>query len=376
MAYAVERSIPILTRAQALALLMKGSRSIAVAGTHGKTTTSSMMTVALQACGVDPSFAIGGTLTASGSNAHRGTGDFFVAEADESDGSFVEYQPLAAIVTNIEHDHVDFFHTPEAVTEVFDSFAATISPDGFLVYCADDAGSKRLGESRLSCTPISYGTSDGVDLALDQIALKAMGSTARVMWKGRAVGTLELQVPGHHNLLNAAGCLAMGMALQLPVHQLLDGLHNFRGAGRRFELKATEHGIRIIDDYGHHPTEIRVTLEAARRYAGDGRVLVIFQPHRYSRTQAFLDGFASSLDLADDVTLLEIYAASEKPIHGITSELIAAKMERGHYLPNFVQASDRIIEMAQPGDVIITLGAGDVNSLAPIIAEGLQRRFA
>jgi len=187
MAYAVERSIPILTRAQALALLMKGSRSIAVAGTHGKTTTSSMMTVALQACGVDPSFAIGGTLTASGSNAHRGTGDFFVAEADESDGSFVEYQPLAAIVTNIEHDHVDFFHTPEAVTEVFDSFAATISPDGFLVYCADDAGAKRLGESRLSCTPISYGTSDGVDLALDQIALKAMGSTARVMWKGRAV---------------------------------------------------------------------------------------------------------------------------------------------------------------------------------------------
>lgn len=376
MAYAVERSIPILTRAQALALLMKGSRSIAVAGTHGKTTTSSMMTVALQACGVDPSFAIGGTLTASGSNAHRGTGDFFVAEADESDGSFVEYQPLAAIVTNIEHDHVDFFHTPEAVTEVFDSFAATISPDGFLVYCADDAGSKRLGESLLACTPISYGTSEGVDLALDQIALKAMGSTARVMWKGRAVGTLELQVPGHHNLLNAAGCLAMGMALQLPVHQLLDGLHNFRGAGRRFELKATEHGIRIIDDYGHHPTEIRVTLEAARRYAGDGRVLVIFQPHRYSRTQAFLDGFATSLDLADDVTLLEIYAASEKPIHGITSELIAAKMERGHYLPNFVQASDRIIEMAQPGDVIITLGAGDVNSLAPIIAEGLQRRFA
>ena len=376
MAYAVERSIPILTRAQALALLMKGSRSIAVAGTHGKTTTSSMMTVALQACGADPSFAIGGTLTASGSNAHRGTGDFFVAEADESDGSFVEYQPLAAIVTNIEHDHVDFFHTPEAVTEVFDSFAATISPDGFLVYCADEAGSKRLGESLLACTPISYGTSEGVDLALDQIALKAMGSTARVMWKGRAVGTLELQVPGHHNLLNAAGCLAMGMALQLPANQLLDGLHNFRGAGRRFELKATEYGIRIIDDYGHHPTEIRVTLEAARRYAGDGRVLVIFQPHRYSRTQAFLDGFATSLDLADDVTLLEIYAASEKPIHGVTSELIAAKMEHGHYLPNFVQASDRIIEMAQPGDVIITLGAGDVNSLAPIIAEGLQRRFA
>ncbi len=376
MAYAIERSIPILTRAQALALFMNGSRSIAVAGTHGKTTTSSMMTVALQACGVDPSFAIGGTLMASGSNAHRGTGDFFVAEADESDGSFVEYKPLAAIVTNIEHDHVDFFHTPDAVTEAFDSFAATISPEGFLVFCADDPGSKRLGHSLLACTPISYGTSPGADLALDNIVLQALGSSARVMWKGRAVGTVELQVPGQHNLLNAAACLAMGMALQLPIHQLLEGLHNFRGAGRRFELKATEHGIRIIDDYGHHPTEIRVTLEAARRYAGDGRVLVIFQPHRYSRTQAFLDEFAVALDMADDVTLLEIYAASEKPIHGITSELIAAKMQRGHYLPNFVDAADRLIEMAQPGDVIITLGAGDVNSLAPIIAEGLSRRFA
>ena len=376
MAYAVERSIPILTRAQALAALMSGSKSIAVAGTHGKTTTSSMLTVALQACGVDPSFAIGGTLTASGSNAHRGTGDFFVAEADESDGSFVEYRPLAAIVTNIEHDHVDFFHTPEAVTEVFENFAATISPQGFLVYCADDAGATRLGTSVLTCTPISYGESENADLRIDQIELKAMGSSARVMWRGRAVGHLELQVPGHHNLLNAASCLAMGLTLEMPIHQLLEGLHNFRGAGRRFELKATEHGIRIIDDYGHHPTEITVTLQAARRYAGDGRVLVIFQPHRYSRTQAFLHDFAASLDLADDVTLLEISAASEKPIHGVSSSLIAEKMSRGHFIPNFASASERVIEMAKPGDVIITLGAGDVNSLAPIIAEGLQRRFA
>lgn len=376
MAYAVERSIPILTRAQALALLMRGSRSIAVAGTHGKTTTSSMMTVALQACGVDPSFAIGGTLTASGSNAHRGTGDIFVAEADESDGSFVEYKPLAAIVTNIEHDHVDFFHTPEAVTEIFDRFAQTISPQGFLIYCADDVGSARLGKSSIPCSSISYGVSEGSDLRIDQIQLNPMGSQARVLWKGSAVGNLELQVPGHHNLLNAAACLAMGLSLELPVHQLLEGLHNFRGAGRRFELTATVHGIRIIDDYGHHPTEIRVTLEAARRYAGDGRVLVIFQPHRFSRTQAFLNEFAIALELADDVTLLEIYAASEKPIHGVTSSLIAGKMTKGSYIPNFAAAADRVIEMAQPGDVIFTLGAGDVNSLAPIIAEGLQRRFA
>ncbi len=376
MAYAVQRSIPILTRAQALALLMRGSKSIAVAGTHGKTTTSSMMTVALQGCGVDPSFAIGGTLMASGSNAHRGTGDFFVAEADESDGSFIEYKPLAAIVTNIEHDHVDFFQTADEVTGVFEKFASTITPDGFLIYCADDAGSAKLGSLVAPYSRISYGVHEGADLRVDQISLLPMGSTSRILWKGRTVGTLELQVPGHHNVLNAAACLAMGLSLGLPVHQLLEGLHSFRGAGRRFELKATVHGIRIIDDYGHHPTEIQVTLDAARRYAGDGRLLVIFQPHRYSRTQAFLDGFARTLDLADDVTLLEIYAASEKPIPGISSELIAEKMIHGHFIPNFVTASERVIEMAKPGDVVITLGAGDVNSLAPIIAEGLQKRFA
>ena len=376
MAFAVQRSIPILTRAQALALLMRGSKSIAVAGTHGKTTTSSMMTVALQGCGVDPSFAIGGTLMASGSNAHRGTGDYFVAEADESDGSFVEYKPMAAIVTNIEHDHVDFFQTPEEVTAVFEKFASTIAADGLLVFCADDAGSQKLGAQSATYSRISYGISDSADLRVDQIALLPMGSTSRIIWKGRAVGTLELQVPGHHNVLNAAACLAMGLSLGLPAHQLLEGLHSFRGAGRRFELVATVHGIRIVDDYGHHPTEIKVTLDAARRYAGDGRLLVIFQPHRYSRTQAFLEDFATTLDLADDVTLLEIYAASEKPIIGISSELISEKMKNGHFIPNFVSASERVIEMAKPGDVIITLGAGDVNSLAPIIAEGLQKRFA
>ena len=376
MAFAVQRSLPILTRAQALSRLMQGSTSIAVAGTHGKTTTSSMMTVALQACGVDPSFAIGGTLMASGSNAHRGTGKYFVAEADESDGSFIEYRPKAAIVTNVEHDHVDFFHTPEEVTDAFARFASTISPDGFLIYCADDSGSRRLGENTKECSTISYGESSHADLRIDQISLLPMGSTSRILWHGRAVGTLELQVPGHHNILNAAACLAMGLSFELPIHQLLEGLHSFRGTGRRFELKSTEHGIRIVDDYGHHPTEIKVTLDAARRYAGDGRLLVIFQPHRYSRTQAFLNEFAEALDLADDVTLLEIYAASEKPIPGVSAELISEKMSKGHFIPNFAQATDRVVELAKPGDVIITLGAGDVNSLAPIIAEGLMKRFA
>jgi len=369
-------NIPTYTRAQALALLMSESTSIAVAGTHGKTTTSSMLTVALQACGVDPSFAIGGTISASGSNAHRGTGEYFVAEADESDGSFVEYKPFGAIVTNVEHDHVDYFATPGDVTAAFEEFARTISPEGFLVYCADDAGSSALGQSMRNIVSISYGENSESDLHIDQVELGAKGSRARALWKGKSIGHLELNVPGRHNVDNAGAALAVGLHLGLPAAGLLAGLASYAGTGRRFELKGTVHGIRVIDDYGHHPTEIKVTLDAARRYAGDGRLLVIFQPHRYSRTQAFMSEFASALSLADFVLLLEIYAASEKPIAGVSSEVIAEAMENGKYIPNFVEATDSIIEMAKPGDVIITLGAGDVSSLGPIIIDGLTKRFA
>jgi UDP-N-acetylmuramate--alanine ligase len=373
---ATELGIPIFTRAQALALLMSESVSIAVAGTHGKTTTSSMLAVAFQACGVDPSFAIGGTISASGSNAHRGTGEYFVAEADESDGSFIEYKPFGAIVTNIEHDHVDFFATPDDVTAAFDDFAATISPNGFLVYCADDPGSLSLGNRVKNITTISYGESSDTNLHIDQVELAAKSSRARALWNGKSVGHLEINVPGRHNIHNAAAALAVGLHLGLPAGGLLAGLASFAGTGRRFELKGTVHGIRVIDDYGHHPTEIKVTLEAARRYAGDGRLLVIFQPHRYSRTQAFMTDFASSLSLADTVILLEVYAASEKPISGVSSEVIAQSMHNGIYIPNFVEATDAITEMAKPGDVIMTLGAGDVSSLGTIILDGLTKRFA
>lgn len=375
MARARELSLPLITRAQALAVLMSTSKSLAVAGTHGKTTTSSMLTVALQACGVDPSFAIGGTLTASGSNAHRGTGEFFVAEADESDGSFLEYRPFSAIVTNVEHDHVDFFATEDSVMDIFSEFAHSISAGGFLIYCKDDAGAQTIASRGSVATQVSYGVDPHADLVLDQVKLLPMGSQARALWKGRSIGTIELQVPGHHNLLNASAALALGLSLALPSAGLLEGLASFQGAGRRFELKASVAGIRVIDDYGHHPTEIAVTLTAARRYAGDGRVLVIFQPHRYSRTQAFLDQFAVTLDLADLAILLEIYPASEKPIAGVSASQIVERMNNGKYIPNFLEASEAIIAIAKPGDVILTLGAGDVNSLAPIIVQGLERRF-
>ena len=370
-----ELGIDILTRAAALSILMSDSISIAVAGTHGKTTTSSMLAVALQACGADPSFAIGGTITASGSNAHRGTGEIFVAEADESDGSFIEYHPFAAIVTNVEHDHVDFFATPESVESAFIAFAATINPDGFLTYCADDDGALKLAEQTTGLTRISYGVREGSDLTLDSIELLAMGSHARAIWHGKSIGFIELQVPGHHNLLNAAAVLATGLQLGFNAADLLQGLAVFRGTGRRFEVKGTVHGVRVIDDYGHHPTEIDVTLRAARRYTGDGRLIVIFQPHRYSRTQAFAAGFAQSLALADRAIVLEIYAASEKQIPGVTAKIITDLMDKGEYIPNFIEVTESVIEAAEPGDVIITLGAGDVSSLAPIIVDGLIRRF-
>ena len=375
-ARAAELKIPTLTRAAALAVLMSESKSVAVAGTHGKTTTSSMLAVALQACAADPSFAIGGTITASGSNAHRGTGEIFVAEADESDGSFTEYHPFGAIVTNVEHDHVDYFPTPESVAQAFRDFAATIKSEGFLTYCADDAGAVALASTTKNVQLISYGTSDGADLHIDQIELMTMGSSARAVWNGKTVGHIELQVPGHHNLLNAAGVLATGLKLGFGAAELLTGLATFRGTGRRFELIGTVHGVRVVDDYGHHPTEIQVTLEAARRYAADGRLIVIFQPHRFSRTQAFASAFAAVLDTADRAIVLEVYAASEKPIDGVTSKLITRQMKNGEYIPNFVEVTDSVIEMAQPGDVIMTLGAGDVSSLAPIIVDGLNRRFA
>ena len=338
--------IPEITRAAALALLMSESVSIAIAGTHGKTTTSSMATIALQSAGTDPSFAIGGILKSSGSNAHRGSGKYFVAEADESDGSFVAYHPHAAVITNVEWDHVDHFSSEHEVFKAFDDFVKTIG----------------------------YGKSTDAALRVDQIFLSAAGSTARVLWNGAKIGTLELSVPGEHNVLNAAAVMAVGLELGLPAASLLDGLVKFHGAGRRFELKGTVNGVRVIDDYGHHPTEIKVTLEAAKRYAGGGRVLVIFQPHRYSRTKAFINQFAEALSLADKSWLLEVYAASEQPISGVSSANIAKLLGNSKFEPNFISVTEAVAAEAKPGDVIITLGAGDVSSLGPLIIEELQKQ--
>ncbi len=373
---AKSQGIQVLERAQALALLLVGSRSIAVAGTHGKTTTTSMLTVALQHCGFDPSFSIGATIRNSGTNAHQGSGDVFVVEADESDGSFVAYKPLGAIITNIELDHVDNFADISDIDQIFAEFVKSVQPEGFLIVCGDDPGVKRL-LSKSGAIPqevITYGTSDDVDLRIDRIFVSGNSAMARVSFKGRVLGELELSITGAHNLMNAAAALATAIKLGASAQEVIAGLKLFTGARRRFEMKGSVRGVTVIDDYGHHPTELEATLKTARIFAGTGRVLTVFQPHRYSRTKAFSEGFAKSLELADYTFLLEIYPASEAPIPGVTSSLIASKMNpsKVSYEPSMPQVVEQIAKFAQPGDVIVTLGAGDVSSLGKLILAALE----
>lgn len=376
---ALEAGIPVVERAEALAELMTGKRSVAIAGTHGKTTTTSMLTVALQHCGFDPSFSIGATVRNSGTNAHHGSGDTFIVEADESDGSFTAYKPLGAIITNIELDHVDNFKNLSEVEALFRSFVGTIQSGGFLVLCADDHGTQTLiqelrsqNESNLSI--VTYGEDSLADVKLDRIFVGPKSASARVVLKGRVLGEMELSISGRHNITNAAGALAAAIALGANPMDVIAGLKLFTGARRRFEVKGSVNGITVVDDYGHHPTEIRATLETARIFAGTGRIFAIFQPHRYSRTQAFAQEFATSLADADHTFLLEIYPASEKPIAGITSSVISSKMEKSivTYEPSMPAVVDVVAHQAKPGDLIITLGAGDVSALGPLIIEALE----
>ena len=376
---AKERGLEILTRAQALASLMEGKRSIAVAGTHGKTTTTAMLTVALQSAGLDPSFAIGGLINSSGVNAHLGSGDIFVAEADESDGSFTAYHPLGAIITNLELDHVDHFATLEDLYVVFIEFVNTIQSGGFVIACGDDPGVIELLSriNRPDLSIITYGEKTA-DFQLSRIHLEPSAALARLSKNGKILPELRLTIPGLHNLFNATAALAAGEKLGAGVPELLRGLETFSGSRRRFEHQGNVNGIEVIDDYGHHPTEIRVTLETAKAYAAPGRVLVIFQPHRFSRTQAFAAEFARSLELADQAFVLEVYPASEAPIPGVTSQLITRASSAGTilYEPSMLAVVQEVLAVAQPGDVIMTLGAGDVSSLAPVLVQALAERYA
>jgi UDP-N-acetylmuramate--alanine ligase len=337
-----------------------------------------MLTVALQSAGMDPSFAIGGTINTAGTNAHSGSGSIFVAEADESDGSFLAYKPTGAIITNIELDHVDHFANEDEVFAVFEQFVDSIKPNGFLIACGDDDGVHNLLKriKRKDLKIHLYGKGDKNDFRIDKIHLAPTTSTASISSTGRKIGELKLAVAGEHNVLNALAAFAAASALEVAEEKVVTGLGTFTGTRRRFELKGEVSGIKVIDDYGHHPTELIVTLKAAKNLAQAGRVLVIFQPHRYSRTAAFANQFSQALSLADFTYLLEVYAASEKPLPGVSSLLIAKNMsaQQVKFEPSMLQVVSDVVAMAKSGDVIITLGAGDVSSLGEPILQALASR--
>lgn len=385
-----EENIPVIRRSDLLGELLEGHRQVLIAGTHGKTSTTSMAVVALQTAGMDPSFAIGGQLNKAGTNAHQGTGEAFVAEADESDASLLRYTPEIAVVTNIEPDHLDFFETPEAYFQVFEDFAERLTPGGTLVVCLDDPGAAALGERAVArgINAVGYGTVDAV-AAHPTVPAKATILSSRVVAEGtHAVLDLDgreveviLQIPGNHMVLNGAAALLSGYLLGADVDKLAEGLSDFSGVRRRFEYHGTVRdgqfaGASVYDDYAHHPTEVEAVLNAARERvvaAGEGRVIVAFQPHLYSRTLEFTREFAEALSLADAAVVLEIFGAREKPVEGVTSRVITDEMTIPvSYEPNFSAVPDRIAEIAGPADIVLTMGAGSVTMLAPEILDRLR----
>ncbi len=374
-----ERGLRVLLRAEALAALMAGRRGVAVAGTHGKTTTTSMLTVAAFHCGVDPSFAIGGHLNEAGSNAHHGSGDMFIVEADESDGSFLVYSPYAAVVTNVEADHLDHYGDAAAVDRAFEQFVDTVDRDGFLVACADDPGARRLADhARARGVDVrTYGTAEDADLrVLDVVTIGTTSSWTPVL-DGRRLQRVRLAVPGRHLALNSAAALLTGLGLGLPEALLVEGLGGYTGVRRRMELKGSASGVRVYDDYAHHPTEVTAQLQAAREVAGGGRLVVAFQPHRYSRTLAFAEGFGQALGLADEVVVMEVYAAGEDPVPGASGATVAAAVplpgDRVVFEPSWSAAPAELARRARPGDLVLTLGAGDVTAVGPEVLRLLEQ---
>ncbi|QRP48766.1 UDP-N-acetylmuramate--L-alanine ligase [Amycolatopsis sp. FDAARGOS 1241] len=378
------RNIPVLHRAQALAGLMAGHRVACIAGTHGKTSTTSMLTVALQHCRLDPSFAIGGDLNESGANAHHGEGGIFVAEADESDGSFLTYSPSVAVVTNVEPDHLDHHGTAEAYVKVFTEFVGRLQPGGLLVVCADDPGAAALGDQAAAggVRVRRYGrTATGEeDVRVLDYKPAPDGGVVRIALGGSGGADeldLRVAVPGEHMALNAVAALLAGVELGAPVDGLAEGLAAFGGVRRRFEFKGRSGDVRVYDDYAHHPTEVAAQLKAVRTAAGAGRVLVVFQPHLYSRTQSFAAEFAEALSLADAVVVLDVYGAREEPVPGVTGALIADRVTSPvHYQPAFDVAAGLVAGLVKPGDLVVTMGAGDVTQLGPEILAELDRRTA
>ncbi len=387
---AQRRGIRVMHRAAALASVMIGRQGIAVAGTHGKTTTTSMITTILRHCGADPSYVIGGILAESGLGAGEGTGEAFVVEADESDGSFLMLAPQAAVVTTVEADHLDNYGSLAEIERAFAAFVAKIPAGGLLVTCADDQGARALaGRLSAGAQAVSYGTAADADYRVTGVRPAGLRTALTVTGGPRTPMTgpvdVEIAVPGRHNALNAAAAFALtvqlGERLGVRPADAAAGLAAYRGARRRMELKGEVGGVQVIDSYAHHPTELAADLTAARDAVGGdtgpgGRLIAVFQPHLFSRTRIFAAQFGAALDKADEVLVLDVYAAREDPEPGVTGQLVADAVPGGRasFLPDAGAVPAAVAALAKPGDMVLTMGAGDVTALGPPILAALRDR--
>ncbi|HZN52553.1 MAG TPA: UDP-N-acetylmuramate--L-alanine ligase [Methylomirabilota bacterium] len=368
-----QQQIPAIPRAEMLAELMRLKYGIAIAGTHGKTTTTSMVGAVLAEGRYDPTIVVGGRVTSLGSNARLGQGEFLVAEADESDGSFLKLAPTIAVVTTIDAEHLDHYGNLDAIRDAFVAFVNRVPFYGSAVLCLDEPNIQRL-IPRIEKRIVTYGLESGADLVARRVRLTGMTSRFEVFHRLSLLGELTLRIPGRHNVLNALAVVGVGLDLEIPFAAIQKALAGFSGVQRRFQVLGSAGGVTVVDDYGHHPTEIAAVLNAAR----DGRpsrIVAVFQPHRFSRTRDLLDEFGPALALADEVVLLDIYAAGEPPIPGVTLDTLAAALRRDvkslHVVADFDQAASAIGRLSRPGDVVVTLGAGSIGTLPERILRAL-----
>jgi UDP-N-acetylmuramate--alanine ligase len=371
-----KQQIPVIARGEMLAELMRLKYGIAVAGSHGKTTTTSMVATVLNAAGLDPTVVVGGRVAAiGGSNARIGQSRFLVVESDESDGSFLKLAPIVAVVTNIDREHLDHYSGIDEIREAFTEFVNKVPFYGVAVLCMDDPNLQRIYPDIRRRT-LTYGRSAQVDLQISDVKLDPTGSTFKVNRRNGVLGEFRVQIPGIHNVLNATAAIGVGLEMEVSYAKIREGLEQFSGVDRRFSIRGVERGITVVDDYGHHPTEVKATLAAAR-LSPYNQVRVLFQPHRFSRTKHLIEEFGSAFHQADDVYLLDIYAASEHEISGINGAALADKVRSYghrsvHFEPTMADAVRDIAAAAQPGDLIITLGAGSVSQAAEKILDALR----
>lgn len=373
-----EKGLEVIHRGEMLARLMLRQKGIAVAGAHGKTTTTSMIAQTLEVNGLDPTIIIGGDLKYIGGNAKLGRGDYLVAEADESDGSFLRLSPLVAVVTNIENDHLDHYGSQERIVAAFKEFIQKVPDHGLAVLCLDDHHIQELLPT-VQKPVLTYGLEcQGADYVLKNLSLVGKLTAGDVYFRGEKLGRLELPVPGRHNLLNALATVAVGRFAGLNFTQVAAALSKFQGAGRRFELLGLVDQIKVVDDYAHHPTEIKATIKAARE-SHPGRLIVVFQPHRYTRTQLLQREFGAAFSEAGTVIVNAIYSAGEKPIPGVTARLIVDAIKAHDrrevaYFDTLDEIADYLADTAEPGDLIITMGAGNIRSAGEELVRRLEGR--